>query len=599
MKRPLIILSLLIMTTAWTVHHSNPAVDDKWKNLATIQENGFLGERVNLWRNQRLWFVYKSPFLLKGFENPPGEHLWQGEHAGKWLHAAVLDYETTKDPKVLAAMQDVVERLLKTQNAKGYIGTYSEDKRFYNLPADKTGWDLWTERYVLYGLLAYNKHHPDQRIVTACKKLGDLLIDTYGDEMNDITRYGTRKGLSSTTILESVVMLYETTKEKKYLDFAEQIVAWSDGNPGLRLMDAMLKNESVVNPGDGKAYQLMSNLLGYYRLYKATGEQKYLTTVTNGWKQIQEAHVLTTGGPWTRKMDYNANKECFAKMDAFNPEEIVVENCCTTTWIQLNLHLFDLSGEAKYFDEAEKSIFNHFAEGQDTDGIDWCYYTKPNEIKPPYVDEMHCCASSGPRALEMFARRLASYSGANVSINTFSPGKIELNAQQGGGQLEVQSSFPENSTVQIIPSPAQPASFAIEFRLPVATTLKDVMVNGKKQPVEKNERGFYAINRKWTKGDKITVTMDYKLQAHVQEGENGKKWVAFNYGPIALAEKMSVKNTNQPFKGINDEAGMLTKLSKSKGNTTAFEIKSTGIVLIPYASTGSENSGPRTYFEIN
>src|SRR5678816_965748 len=118
-----------------------------------------------------------------------------------------------------------------------------------------------------------------------------LLIDTFGEEMNDITKYGTRQGLSSTTLLESIVMLYERTGDKKYLEFAEQIVTWSEGNPKLRLMDAMLKNESVVNPGDGKAYQLMSNLLGYYRLYRFTGNKKYLETVLNAWKQIKEEHV--------------------------------------------------------------------------------------------------------------------------------------------------------------------------------------------------------------------------------------------------------------------------------------------------------------------
>jgi len=38
-------------------------------------------------------------------------------------------------------------------------------------------------------------------------------------------------------------------------------------------MGAMLKKEDVSKPGEGKAYQLMANLLGYAILYKHTGDR--------------------------------------------------------------------------------------------------------------------------------------------------------------------------------------------------------------------------------------------------------------------------------------------------------------------------------------
>src|SRR5215207_4374828 len=56
---------------------------------------GILGERLNLWRSIRLWRVVNDPFLLDGFTHPPGKHPWQGEHVGKWLHAASLAASAT------------------------------------------------------------------------------------------------------------------------------------------------------------------------------------------------------------------------------------------------------------------------------------------------------------------------------------------------------------------------------------------------------------------------------------------------------------------------------------------------------------------------
>ena len=38
--------------------------------------------------------------MIDGFESRPGVHAWQGEHLGKWLHAASLAYKVTGDEKV-------------------------------------------------------------------------------------------------------------------------------------------------------------------------------------------------------------------------------------------------------------------------------------------------------------------------------------------------------------------------------------------------------------------------------------------------------------------------------------------------------------------
>jgi DUF1680 family protein len=69
----------------------------------------------------------------------------------------------------------------------------------------------------------------------------------------------------------------------------------------------------------------------------------------------------------------------------FNPEKIVVEGCCDATWIQLNIHLFEFTGDAKYLNEAEIALINSAYGHQHSDGIEWCYYTKPNEVTTTYV----------------------------------------------------------------------------------------------------------------------------------------------------------------------------------------------------------------------
>jgi DUF1680 family protein len=427
-----------------------------------LDESGLLGERVDLWRNNRLWYIGKSDYIIDGFENRPGTHPWQGEHIGKWLHTATLAYKINKDNKLKEQLDEMARRLVATQLPDGYLGTYGSDFTFMvqpenNMntqladdiqPVDKKvnsqgsdqakggGWDIWTLRYNLYGLLTYEKYFPNDAIVEACKRMGNLLIEYYGEGKFDLTKYGTREGISSSTLLESIVMLYERTLDRKYLDFAEHIVEVSENNPKLRLMGTLLEKGSVVYPGDGKAYQLMANLLGYLRLYRVTNNEKYLQTVVNGWEEINKKHLLVTGGPWTRKMPYNGNKECFAHVEAFNPEKIVVEGCCDATWIQLNVHLFELTGDSKYMDRAEITMLNSVYGHQHTDGIEWCYYTSPNEELPNYEPRFHCCASSQPRGLEIYSDHLTGEINGNLSINSFFPCAIELTDHFGGGHYQ-------------------------------------------------------------------------------------------------------------------------------------------------------------------
>ena len=90
----------------------NGIIQNKWHSFKTFDEDGLLGERIDLWRNNRLWNIAESGYLIDGFEKRPGIHPWQGEHLGKWLHAATLAYDITEDEKLKKELDEMVERLL-------------------------------------------------------------------------------------------------------------------------------------------------------------------------------------------------------------------------------------------------------------------------------------------------------------------------------------------------------------------------------------------------------------------------------------------------------------------------------------------------------
>jgi DUF1680 family protein len=592
-----------IASNSVSARKARKTVDGVWRPLPNSLDQGLLAQRVELWERNRLWHMVdgEGGYMLSGFQSRPGKHPWQGEHVGKWLHAATLAYERTGNAKLGKKLLETVERLLAAQEPNGYLGTYAGKDRFYTIPAAKN-WDVWTHRYTLYGLLTYERFHPDDRVVKASERIADLLIGTFGEGKADITRNGTRRGISSTTVLESIMMLYERTREERFLKFAEHIVKCGENAPGLRLMGAMLKKEDVSGPGGGKAYQLLANLLGYAILYKHTGDQRYLEAAQNGWENIKARHVYITGGPWSRHMAYNGNRECFALPRDFEPAEAVVETCSTTTWIQLNLHLLELTGLARYAAEAERAVFNALMAAQHREGIDWCYYTRANEDYRQYSPKITCCASSGPRALEMFSRYLIGEVDGGISLASLVPCSAILPEAFGKAKIKVTGSYPCSPQVGIRFEEAGGKEFALEFRDPADARLTSTRINGEDIALRKNDRGFYRISRAWKRGDCVDIHFEYLLKSHIETPRDGARWVAFSYGPWALTQTIEKgAAVAESFVGKGFEARAASEWLEScppqAGVAPRFRIKNTQMLLVPYYHAGGYQAGSRTYFK--
>lgn len=533
-----------------------PRVPDAWQPQPARNVEGVLGERLKLWRNSRLPRVAADPVLLEPFEGGPGSHsqqalgsgragqgespgsspLWQGEHIGKWLHAASLAYQQTHDEKILEIMRRNVGRLVAAQHANGYLGTYAPEKRFY-APLDPDAWrswDIWTQRYNLYGLLAYDRFHPDPAAVRASIRIGDLLLGTFGPGGRDMTKIGTRHGMSSGTLLESIVLLYERTGERRFLDFARHIVRMSENQPKFRLLSAMLAREDVSGPGDGKAYQLMAVLLGYDELYRFTGEEQWKSAAINGWENIRAGHLFESGGPWSFAHVPFKNKECFAPPDLFDPVH-PVEVCSATTWVQLSLQLLRMTGEARYAVEAERAVLNQILASQSSDGVSWATHPEANTTDRKYIATVNCCASSGPRALELLPAHLVGIAGDAVSIASYVPATIDVAAL--GLTIRIGGDYPFQPSARITFEMRAAATFPVDFAAPFGAPAPRISVNGKTQKLQLQPSGFYRVRRTWSPGDRIGASFDFPIKAHVRQGRNGKRWVAFTRGPVVLASE--------------------------------------------------------------
>jgi uncharacterized protein len=503
---------------------------------AAVRLEGFLGLRVSNNAANRLARVDVEP-LLAGFRSRPGVHAWIGEHVGKWLHAATLACSYTGDEELKSKLDYTVRELLKCQEPDGYLGTYEVGKRlglFRGLDwASGREWDVWVHKYNLIGLLTYYQYTGDPAALEACRRMGDLLVATFGPGKRSILSAGTHVGMAATSVLEPMVGLYRATGEVRYLDFCRYVVSSWDEPGGPAIVTSLRRTGSVQKTANGKAYEMMSNLVGLCELVRATGEEAWLEPVRIAWRDIAERRLYLTGG--------TSQGEHFRE-DHHLPNEPganVSETCATVTWLQLNSQLLRLTGEAVFGDELEKVFVNHLAAAQHPDGTRWCYFTALEGAKP-YGPGINCCVSSGPRGMALVPQHAFLVERGRgtrpdaVLINLLEAGRAGLSV--AGGDLVVEEVHDPTRVGEMVLalSMPRPLRFAVKVRTPAWARPMQVRAE-RGTGVGQEREGWTELEaREWRDGDRIVVS--YRLGGRLVTGTHGNLGrAAVMFGPAVLA----------------------------------------------------------------
>lgn len=511
---------------------------------APVRLQGLLGDALAANHSGRLsHFITgeSSPAIAlfdpaRAAKNHEGD--WYGEHAGKWLYAAAKAAARTGDASLIANVRRVADYLVSVQQPDGYLGTYAPERRFIvkqappqatwdGAPSRRT-WDIWIHSYLVLGMLEVNRHFPEPRYLESARKIGDLCWRALSEEGIDITWLGNHHGMSATVLLDAVLELHFATGDARYLDLAKLIVRQADERPELNLLTRALAGTDAAEIATGKAYQLSWNLVGLAKLFRATGEPRYLQAVTKLWESIRTHHLTLGGGPWGGVA--HRSREVFNPPGVFSPYGYV-ETCSTFSWIQLNRELLAITGDPKFAEEIERSAYNDLLGALAPDGEDWCYYSFPNG-KRVHTTYWRCCKSSGAMALEDLPAIAYGVSKEGIAVNVYGPNEATLSVPQAGlVELHQATGYPFDGTVRIRVAPERSASFAIRVRIPSWATTAHVRVNAEEFPAA-IPGSYLSLERRWQAGDEITLEFPMSPVLHHRSSRNVQESRAPDGSPV-------------------------------------------------------------------
>lgn len=550
------------------------------------QFDGFIDRYIRFIENFQLlnkdtW----SRFVQQYRDNADDDQLWRGEFWGKMMRGACFTYSYTKNEELYQILMWTVSDMLDTQENDGRISTYPKDCEF-------DAWDIWCRKYVLLGMQYYLEICKDdtfsEKIVSSMCRQIDYIISKIGREEEGkvpITK-ATRnwRGLNSCSLLEPVVRLYSITLDKKYLDFAEYIVGTGAADVEnifeLAYADKFYPYQYPVT----KAYEMMSCFEGLLEYYRITKIEKYKISVINFANKILESDFTIIGccGCTHELFDHSTVRQANTTNDV-----IAQETCVTVTLMKFFYQLMLLTGDAKYVDAIETSLYNAYLGSINTDKVvdGFIQEQHPECIMEPMpfdsyspltadvrgkrigglnvMSDKHyygCCACIGSAGNGLIPKVACCSTEEGFALNLFINGKIQ-STTPGGEEIvfETVTEYPKSGVIQIWIRIQKPEKFAVLVRNPGWSRKTAISVNG--QCVE-SCKGYISVEKEWRDGDfisleldmrtevirpipyghqlimnKVVWDIDHTIATYDEEDPIAKKHIALRRGPVILAQE--------------------------------------------------------------
>ncbi len=564
-----------IQTDTLFVDYSNTAKYSGFMdNAFTFVENSQL-LRPELW----------DRFVRQFREEADDDNGWRGEYWGKMMRGASFVYSYTKNEELYRILTQTVNDMIETANEVGRISSYRVDLEF-------DGWDLWSRKYVLLGMQYFLEICDDDtfkaKIVDSMCKQVDYIASKIGkaeDGKLPITSATCEwRGLNSSSLLEPIVRLYNITAEQKYFDFAEYIVEAGCTDIS-NIFNLAYKNEFYPYQYPvTKAYEMISCFEGLLEFYRITKDDRHKTAILNFSNRLLESEITVIGtcGCTSELFDHSVVRQANT-----TNHPIKQETCVTVTLMKFLYQLTLLTGDSKYVDAFENSLYNAYLGAFNTEGKvesriaeqhpEWILEALPFDSYSPLtagrrgywigglkgMSDNHyygCCACIGSAGIGLAPKMQLLTTKNGFALNLFINGTVASKTPSNQDvAFNLRTAYPVDGTVEITVNTAKPESFELLIRNPGWSKTTSIAVNG--TPVSVSD-GYTRIERVWQAGDTVTVKLDMRtevirpipygtqiLMTDIRWGYNysvpvfdredplAKHHVALRRGPIMLAQE--------------------------------------------------------------
>lgn len=542
---------LLLAASAFLLQGCQTSKEDiKEQPLKMIEQIDFSHVKINdnFWSPRLSKHVSATlPVCIDQIENQTGRirnfenaAKGEGEHSGiffddsdvyKALEGMAYSLINNPDPELEKKADEWIDKFAAAQQPDGYINTFYTltglDKRWTNM--DKH--EMYCAGHMIEAGVAYYQATGKRKLLDVCIRMTDHMMSQFGP--------GKRHWVPGHEEIElALVKLYQTTQEQKYLDFAYWLLEERGHGHGT------MGDEGKWNPVyyqdivpvrrltdiSGHAVRCMYLYCGMADVAALKNDTGYIAAIDRLWDDVVHRNMYITGG-----IGSSHDNEGFTEDYDLPNLDAYCETCASVGMVLWNQRMNQLTGDSKYIDVLERSLYNGALAGISLGG-DRFFYVNPLESKGDHHRQewygCACCPSQLSRFLPSIGNYIYASSDDALWVNLYIGNTGQIRIGETDILLTQETDYPWDGSVKLTISTSLPLEKEIRLRIPNWCKTYDLSINGKR--INVSEEKGYAVIKDWKSQDVIALDMDMPVEIvaadpHVKENF-GKR--AIQRGPL-------------------------------------------------------------------
>jgi len=480
--------------------------------------------------------ISSSATPYKGWEEPACE--LRGHFAGGHFLSAVALASASSGNAVLKSRGDeLVSGLGACQKKIGtrYLSAFPAEL-FEHLAQDKPVWaPFYTYHKIMAGLLDMYLLAGNADALQIAQGMGQWAQDFMGNFSAEQRQRMLRTEFGGMN--EVLINLAAVTKEERYLDAAR-----------------LFEQPGFLDPLAGRRDELQGlhanthvpKIIGAARMYEVTGDRRYRDIVEYFLAEVLTARNYVIGNTsldehWKTPPDQLQGTLAWTN----------AECCVAYNLMKLERHVFGWTGDARWMDAYERSLFNCRLGTQNAQGLKQYFFPLAAGYWRAYnsaEESFWCCTGTGAEEFAKFADTIYFRRGSDIFVNQFISSTLDW--QDEGLVLEQVTQFPREQGTTIKVKSSRPALRTIHVRIPGwATEEAAVKINGRPLDAVADPGSYLAIRRVWQPGDTVSISLPMELRQETLRGDESV--AAALYGPLALAADLGAAPPEEAYRIIH------------------------------------------------
>ncbi|MBR0237238.1 MAG: glycoside hydrolase family 127 protein [Thermoguttaceae bacterium] len=434
-------------------------------------------------------------------------------------------------------VDSVIEKIAGAQEEDGYLYTartiylkYPQYKPLYTPPGAGERWskpvgnELYNAGHLYEAAVAHYLATGKRNFLDVAIKHADLICNTFGVDKKQ------NWPPEHQEIEIGLVKLYRVTGDKKYLDQAKYFLdlrGRSEGRTFPMYGRHYQDHQPVVEQTEAFGHAVRAGYMysGMADVAAMTGDESYVKAINAIWNNVVGTKLYVTGGVGSTRRG-----EAFEDSYILPNDTAYCETCANIANVYWNHRMFLWTGESKYIDVLERSLYNSVLSGINLVGDHYFY---PNVLDAPNGRERSawfgcsCCPSNLSRFLPSMPGYIYAVKDDFVYINLYAQSEATLKGVTVDGKpadvkIKVETKYPWDGSVKV--TVLTDGAFTVKARIPgwsVGEAVPEVdgnrlhtFINFDKsqQPTcaadgkdVKREPGYFVLSGTWKAGDSFTL----------------------------------------------------------------------------------------------